>query len=78
VIKTLNSQRREGIMKGWKTLLIAVATAVFGVLETFDITSVLDNPTYAGIAVAVIGVVNGVLRKFTDTPILSDKPKKIK
>ncbi len=60
-------------MKGWRTLIVAAVTAVAGVAATFDWTTVL-NGKGAGIALIVVGVVNAVLRAFTDTPVGSSTP----
>lgn len=56
-------------MKGWRTLLFSMAVAAWGVAETFDWTTVLDNPQYAAIAVTVIGAIGAILRKLTNTPL---------
>lgn len=55
-------------MKGLKTMIIAIALAVFGALEAFDFTAYLDA-TNAGYAVTGVGFVMGLLRLITTTPI---------
>ena len=56
-------------MKGWKTLIFGAALAVFGVMESFDWTSVVSEGT-AGYIVTGIGVAVMVLRALTTTPVL--------
>lgn len=55
-------------MKGWKTLLFAVAVAVIGALEAFDFTQMITGES-AGIWIGIIGLVIGFLRKVTTSPI---------
>lgn len=55
-------------MKGWRTLGINLAIAMFGVLEAADWTALLGGGG-AGWAVTGIGVANMVLRSVTTTPI---------
>lgn len=55
-------------MKGWRTLGINVAIALFGVLEGADWTGLLGDPA-AGWALTGVGIVNMVLRSITTTPI---------
>lgn len=55
-------------MKGWKTILVALATATIGLLEQFDITQIVPD-VYDGLALAVVGVVMAGLRLVTSTPV---------
>jgi len=55
-------------MKGWRTLGLNAAIAVFGVLEVTDWTSLLGSNT-AGWIVTAIAVGNMVLRSLTTTPL---------
>jgi hypothetical protein len=57
------------MLTGWKTVIFSLVVAVIGVLQTVDWTSLLSDPKRAGIVVTIIGVVSGVLRYFTSTPI---------
>ena len=56
------------MLKGWRTLLLAAGTALLGVAQAFDWTSVLAGP-YGGWVVTGIGVVAAVLRTVTDTKV---------
>jgi hypothetical protein len=60
------------MLNGWKTLVVAVLTAVFGALESLDYTQFLtaDN---AGYVTAGLGVVMFILRTLTKTPILKSE-----
>jgi hypothetical protein len=55
-------------MKGWKTLLAAVATAIFGVLEAFDFTNIISGDN-AGFIIAGLGIGFAYLRKITTTAL---------
>ncbi len=55
-------------MKGWRTLAINLAIAIFGVLEAADWTGLLGNST-AGLTVTGVSIANMVLRSVTTTPI---------
>jgi hypothetical protein len=55
-------------MKGWRTLALNSALAVFGVLEAADWTSVLGNDS-AGWVVAGIAAANLILRTVTNTEV---------
>lgn len=57
------------MLTGWKTIIIGVLVSVFGFLETFDFTSILNAET-APIVTTVIGGVMVVLRFLTNTPAL--------
>jgi hypothetical protein len=55
-------------MKGWRTLAINLAIALFGVLETADWTGLLGGGA-AGITVTGIGIANMILRSITTSPV---------
>lgn len=55
-------------LKGWNTILFNLAAAIFGVLEVTDFTDIIP-PNYQGAVIAVIGVINMLLRARTNTPI---------
>ncbi len=55
-------------MKGWRTLAINLAIALFGVLEAADWTDLLGNSA-AGITVTGIGIANMILRSITTSPV---------
>lgn len=56
-------------LKGWKTVILSSVLAILGILQATDITTLVSDPKTAGVVAAVIGVVFGILRKFTDTSI---------
>ena len=51
-------------MKGWRTIILNVAVAIFGVLEAADWTSVLGADK-AGWAVLVVATANMAMRTIT-------------
>jgi hypothetical protein len=55
-------------MKGWRTILINCAVAVFGVLEATDWSAVVGSDR-AGFVITVIAVANMALRAITDTRV---------
>ncbi len=55
-------------MKGWRTLLINVAIALFGVLEAADWTTLLGND-HAAWVVTTIALINIALRTLTTTEV---------
>lgn len=55
-------------MKGWKTIGFNLATVFFGGLETSGLVDAVP-PQYTGILVAGLGIVNMILRAFTNTAI---------
>lgn len=63
------------MLKGWKTVAFSAATALFGVAQTTDWGSVIQNPKLAGAVITGIGIVNFALRAVTNTPIGSSTPK---
>ncbi len=60
------------MLKGWRTLILSAATALIGVAQAFDWTSVLAGP-YGGWVVTGIGVAAAVLRTVTNTPVGQSK-----
>ena len=57
-------------MKGWKTLIFAIAVAIGGVLQTFDWATVIpQDKTWSGIAMVAVGAAIAALRAVTTTPI---------
>jgi hypothetical protein len=55
-------------MKGWRTLILNSALAVFGVLEATDWTGMLGSDA-AGWVVAAIAGANMLLRTLTNTEV---------
>jgi hypothetical protein len=57
-----------GRLKGFKTIIFTVATAVFALMETLDLTGIVtkENMPYVIIGLAII---NGTLRAISNTPI---------
>jgi hypothetical protein len=55
-------------IKGWRTTLVAAGLAFAGVLQSAD-WATLVKPTQVGPVMLGIGVVMGVLRALTDTPV---------
>jgi hypothetical protein len=55
-------------LKGWRTMLLSVALAVVGVLQTADWATVV-GPEQVGPTMLTIAVVVAVLRALTDTPL---------
>ena len=56
------------MLKGFRTVLVAAALVVLGGLETFNVTDYVTTEN-AGIALAAVGLLVAVLRKFTTTPL---------
>jgi hypothetical protein len=54
--------------KGWRTVLLSVAIAVAGVLQTADWATIV-GPREVGPVLLAIGIVVAVLRTVTDTPV---------
>ena len=66
----LITSRRLTMLAGWRTLLVGVAVAVAGVLQTFNWATVVpQNQTWSGVAMLLIGGVIVFLRYITTTPI---------
>lgn len=55
-------------MKGWKTVVFNIASAVFGVLESADFINLVP-PEYQGYVISAVAVANIFLRATTNTPI---------
>jgi hypothetical protein len=55
-------------MKGWKTLLFAIILAIAGALEQFDWLQIIPEQ-WSGLALVVVGILVGYLRKLTTTPL---------
>jgi prepilin signal peptidase PulO-like enzyme (type II secretory pathway) len=55
-------------LKGWKTMLLAAATAAVGFLDTFDIQQIIP-PNQVGYWLVGIGVAFAVLRAITTTSV---------
>ena len=57
-------------MTGYKTLIVAALVAAVGAIQGLDIAALIpDDPRTAGWIVTGLGVVMGVLRFLTTTPI---------
>lgn len=56
------------MLKGWKTIIFNVVSAIFGVLELADFTDIVPTD-YQGIVITAVSVVNIFLRMNTNTPI---------
>lgn len=56
------------MIKGWKTALFGLLLTIFGALEAYDFTQLLDADN-AGIAASVVGVIVLILRALTSTPM---------
>jgi len=56
------------MLKGWKTLLFNICSAVFGVLESTDFTNIVPAE-YQGFVITGISIINIFLRMTTNTPI---------
>jgi hypothetical protein len=57
-----------GALKGWRTLLVSLAVAVVGVLQTADWATIV-GPAAVGPVMVAIGVAVALLRAVTDTPV---------
>jgi hypothetical protein len=58
------------MLAGWRTLIVGVAVAVAGVLQTFNWATVVpQDKTWSGAAMVLIGGVIVFLRYITTTPI---------
>jgi hypothetical protein len=60
-------------MKGFRTYIIAVIVAIFGVLEMTDWSSFLDNPKAGAVALGS-AILMAILRSVTTTPPGSSTP----
>jgi hypothetical protein len=55
--------------KGWRTLAFNIVVAIFGALEAFDFTSVINDAQTAGMFAMFVGIMNGLLRVDTTGPV---------
>jgi hypothetical protein len=55
-------------LKGWRTMLLSLAVAVVGVLQTADWATIVA-PGQVGPTILAIAIVMAVLRTLTDTPV---------
>jgi hypothetical protein len=55
-------------LKGWRTVLLSMAIAVVGVLQTADWATIV-GPAQVGPTMLAIAIVMAVLRTVTDTPV---------
>jgi len=55
-------------MKGWKTILLAIAVAVIGALDAFNWADIIPDNLEPFI-IPIIGVLFGYLRTITNTPV---------
>lgn len=61
-------------MKGWRTLLVACALAVLGVLQAFDWTTIVpQGQSWSGAVMIAIAAVMAGLRVITNTGIFQSK-----
>lgn len=58
----------SGRLKGWRTLLVSLAIAVVGVLQSADWATIVPAE-HVGTVMLVIGVLVAALRTLTDTPL---------
>ena len=57
-------------MKGYKTLIVALAVAIGGVLQTFNWATVIpQDKTWSGVVMLAIGAAIAALRFVTSTPV---------
>lgn len=57
-------------MTGWKTLIVAALVTIVGALQGLDVAALIpESPQAAGWIVTGLGVVMGVLRFMTSTPV---------
>ena len=55
-------------MKGWKTILLAVAVVAIGALEALDWTNIITGDN-APFIISGLGIIFAYLRKITNTPV---------
>ena len=64
------TSRRLTMLAGWRTLLVGVAVAIAGVLQTFNWATVVpQDQTWSGVVMLLIGGAIVFLRYVTTTPI---------
>ncbi len=59
-------------MTGYKTIITAIAVALLGFLEQFDVTALVPE-NYDGLALAGVGFLMAALRWVTKTPLFKDE-----
>lgn len=71
----------NALMKGWRTLSAVLAFLATGLLSVFgavDLTPVIalfvQDPALLGAAMVGVGILFGVLRAFTNSPIFYQNP----
>lgn len=58
------------MMKGYRTIILAVLVAVVGALQGLDWVKLIpDHPQTVGYIVSALGIAFGTLRYVTNTPI---------
>ena len=55
-------------LKGWKTLIFSMLTAMVGVLQLTNWADLLGS-SKAGVAMTVVGIIGAILRFQTDSPV---------
>jgi anti-sigma-K factor RskA len=55
-------------LKGWRTMIVSLALAVVGVLQTADWATIVA-PAEVGPTILIIAILVAVLRTLTDTPV---------
>jgi len=55
------------MLTGYRTYIVSILTAIFGVLATTDWVKFLDDPK-AGWSIVAMSVVMAVMRSITSTP----------
>jgi len=55
------------MLTGYRTYIVAILTAVFGVLSTTDWVKFLDDPK-AGWSIVAMSIVMAIMRSITSTP----------
>jgi hypothetical protein len=55
-------------LKGWRTILLSIGLSAVGVLQTADWATIV-KPGQVGPVMLGVGILVGVLRALTDTPV---------
>lgn len=61
------------MLSGYKTVILAALVTVFGALQAMDWQSLITDPKVAGLVISGIGVVFGILRFLTTSPVFVSK-----
>jgi hypothetical protein len=61
------------MLSGYKTIAIAVLVTVFGALQAMDWQSMIHDPQTLGWITMGIGIIMGILRAFTTSPVFVSK-----